>query len=1065
VATVFISYSRKDIEFAKRLTGELQKHKLDFWIDWEGIAPTVDWWKEIEKGIEGADIFLFLISPDSVRSKVCGQEIDHAILNGKRLIPLLVHETPGDEIPPQLGHLNWISFSKDGDFDAALEKLLTAIHTDYEWVATHRRLQVKALEWERNGRERGFLLRGKDLLDAETNLARNASKEPHPTELQHEYVLQSRKATDRQRRITTGVSIAGVIALAVLAVWGWGQAALATSNEQKAVDNAETAQAVSTIAVSNASTAQAASTLAVSNEQQAIRQAEIALARQLAVQAQPLFDGSKQRTSVLLAILSMRLFPTLEAAQILQNDTQAKPLAHITLGDWVYAIALSPDGKTVVAGGGDNTARIWELLTGKEIARLSHDDIVYTVAYSHNGQYVATGSDDHTVRVWEALTGREVARFTHDDKVNSVAFSPDDRYVASASFDDTARVWEVSTGDEVARMTHADYVNVVAFSPEGNEVVSGSADNTARVWEALTGTEIARKMHFVSTVPVIGGGGGGRGGGGGVSAVAFSPDGTYVVSGGCDERDNVSQCVKGTAFVWDSSTAQVIASMTHTAQVSAVAFSSDGRTLVSGDSGGSIIVWETVTGRELARMQHDGGVSSLAISPDTPSGDGGKYIISGSGDGTARVWEGDTGQEIARMTHDNSVSSVALSPDGRYAVSGGLDGSIHVWEPISGTVVSRMTFGYGWTFSPAGRYMMAKVCDERDVNDFCAKVSVYVWERSSGKETAHIAFDSGLASAAFSPDEKYLVVGSDDNSIHVLDLTTGQEIARMSHEGAINSVAFSPDSKWVVSTSWDSTARVWDASTGQEVSRMTHADGVKSAVFSPDTPAGTGGRYVVSGGGDSVRVWEAATGKEISMIPETNVYVVRFSPDGQYVLTTGLNSTARVWEADTGKEVAHMEHTGSVISAAFSPDGKYIASAGGRTAKVWEVTTGKEIASMPHDGFVNSVAFSPDSIYVVSGSMDKTARVWEAATGKEIARMTHNDQVGFVSFSPDGKYVLSESSDNTLLWVYRPQDLVSQACSHMTRNLTRSEWSQYIGTAMDYQGVCENLPLEPETIP
>ena len=106
MARVFISYSRKDIEFAKRLTAELQKSDLDFWIDWEGIPPTVDWWKEIEKGIEEADIFLFLISPDSAKSKVCIREIEYAVLNGKRLIPLVVQDIGGDETPSQLGHLN-----------------------------------------------------------------------------------------------------------------------------------------------------------------------------------------------------------------------------------------------------------------------------------------------------------------------------------------------------------------------------------------------------------------------------------------------------------------------------------------------------------------------------------------------------------------------------------------------------------------------------------------------------------------------------------------------------------------------------------------------------------------------------------------------------------------------------------------------------------------------------------------------------------------------------------------------------------------------------------------------
>lgn len=191
MAQVFISYSRKDIEFAKKLTAELKKSDLDFWIDWEGIPPTVDWWKQIEKGIEESDVFLFLISPDSVNSKVCRQEIDHAVENGKRLIPLLVREIGADENPPQLGHLNWIFFRAADNFDASLESLTTAIRTDYAWVQTHRRLQVRALEWDRNHRESSFLLRGKDLQEAEAQLTVNNDKPPRPTDLQREYIAQS----------------------------------------------------------------------------------------------------------------------------------------------------------------------------------------------------------------------------------------------------------------------------------------------------------------------------------------------------------------------------------------------------------------------------------------------------------------------------------------------------------------------------------------------------------------------------------------------------------------------------------------------------------------------------------------------------------------------------------------------------------------------------------------------------------------------------------------------------------------------------------------------------------
>ena len=132
MTSLFISYSRKDIDSARRLTEAFERQNLDFWIDWEGIPPTVDWWKEIEKGIEEADAFLFLISPDSVTSKVCKQELEHATKNGKRLIPLVVRNVKAEEASQVLRSLNWIFIRPRDDFNASFEKLITALKTDYD---------------------------------------------------------------------------------------------------------------------------------------------------------------------------------------------------------------------------------------------------------------------------------------------------------------------------------------------------------------------------------------------------------------------------------------------------------------------------------------------------------------------------------------------------------------------------------------------------------------------------------------------------------------------------------------------------------------------------------------------------------------------------------------------------------------------------------------------------------------------------------------------------------------------------------------------------------------------
>ena len=174
------------------------------------------------------------------------------------------------------------------------------------------------------------------------------------------------------------------------------------------------------------------------------RQVQIALARQLTVQAQSIvaMHDSKQMVAILLFTQSMKMFPSSEAAQVLLNNNfAAHPISNMTHDDVVRAVAFSPDSRYVVSGSQDKTARVWEATTGKEVARMTHDSVVDAVAFSPDGRYVVSGSWDKTARVWEAATGKEVARMIHDNPVYAVAFSPDSRYVVSGSEDKTARIW------------------------------------------------------------------------------------------------------------------------------------------------------------------------------------------------------------------------------------------------------------------------------------------------------------------------------------------------------------------------------------------------------------------------------------------------------------------------------------------------------------------------------------------------------------------------------------------------------------------------------------------------
>ncbi len=154
MADVFISYSRKDETFVRQLHAALAKAQRNVWVDWEDIPPTADWWREIQTGIEGADTFVFVISPDSARSEVCYNEVDYAYKNHKRIVPVVCRNPSREEqekLHTAVNRHNWVFFNQDGQFEQDFQTLLSALDTDLSYVRDHTRLLVRAKEWESQG--------------------------------------------------------------------------------------------------------------------------------------------------------------------------------------------------------------------------------------------------------------------------------------------------------------------------------------------------------------------------------------------------------------------------------------------------------------------------------------------------------------------------------------------------------------------------------------------------------------------------------------------------------------------------------------------------------------------------------------------------------------------------------------------------------------------------------------------------------------------------------------------------------------------------------------------------
>ena len=238
MAQVFISYSRRDREFVQKLVAALDAEKREVWLDEKDIEVTAEWLTEIFSNIEAADNFLFVISPDSVASANTRKEIDHAAINGKRIVPIYYRAVPDADIPEAIAKFQRIDFTGSTDFDSNFAKLIRALDTDLEWKQTHTRLLTRAKEWERNGTDSSFLLRGKDLSEAEQWIVKSAEKEPKPTALHSQYILTSRQSATRTQRIVIGaVAIALAVAIG-LAIYAFSQRNTAQSETKEARRNA-----------------------------------------------------------------------------------------------------------------------------------------------------------------------------------------------------------------------------------------------------------------------------------------------------------------------------------------------------------------------------------------------------------------------------------------------------------------------------------------------------------------------------------------------------------------------------------------------------------------------------------------------------------------------------------------------------------------------------------------------------------------------------------------------------------------------------------------------------------
>ncbi|MET7479080.1 WD40 repeat domain-containing protein [Streptomyces sp. NPDC005648] len=532
---------------------------------------------------------------------------------------------------------------------------------------------------------------------------------------------------------------------------------------------------------------------------------------------------------------------------------------------------------------------------------------------------------------------------------------------------------------------HRAGVRAIAWSPDGTWIVTGSLDGTARIWNAATGAPAAVLTGHTS----------------GVVGVHWSPDSRHVATASRDR----------TARVWEALSGQAVAVLTAFGDtVREVAWSPDGTRLATCSRDRRIRLFDTASWQQTEELSdHRNEIYRLAWSPD------GTRLVSAAYDRTCIVWTMETGRpEQVLERSNNHATPVSWTPDGSCLVSA-VDHRISVLDSRTGRVRR--------TFPELSELVTDLRCSPR--GDSFAVSSrgpeVHVRSLDHGGELVRLCGHTDrVQGLAWSPDGGRLATCSEDGTARIWTMGTRSTELRQTagHPGPVVCVGVSPDGGHIaVGSGHDLSVRRTDD--GQSVKTLTgHTAVVNDLRWSPD------GRRLASCADDNtVRIWGALDSDEQRTLftGHETVEAVAWSPDGTRLAVAGRDHRATVLDAATGADLGQYgEHSQWVCALAWSPTGTMLATGSDdHTAQIWDVSDRRLLHRLKgHQSWVDAVAWSPDGALLATSSGDWTIRVWDTATGGlQHLLKGHEARVRGLAWSPDGSRIATGSDDHTVrLW-------------------------------------------------